>query len=67
MKPLNYDGKLKIRRKDYKVNKLIDSLMNLPSIDVKAFFEKIGLTIPKSLRMQVLREVLKEPVEKHSS
>ncbi|MGI6781475.1 MAG: hypothetical protein ACOX56_01360 [Acholeplasmataceae bacterium] len=62
MKMLDFDGKIKVRRKDLKVSAVVEGLINLPSSEVKSFFEGIGLTIPKSLRMQVLQSVLDEPV-----
>lgn len=64
MSKLNYGGKIVVMKKDYEVSQVIDSVINLPSENVRGFFQKIGLTVPKSLRIKVLKEVLNDPVEK---
>ena len=64
MSKLNYHGKIVVLKRDYPVSEIIDSIINMPCHEVRGFFQKIGLTVPKALRMKVLKEVLQEPVEK---
>lgn len=48
--------------KDLKVDDILKTIVYLPATQVKAFFHDIGLTIPRELRMFVLRETLREKV-----
>ena len=64
MSKLNYHGKMVIQKKEYQVGQVIDSVINMPCHEVRGFFEKVGLRIPRALRMKVLKETLREPVEK---
>jgi len=63
MKLLNLDKVIKVRRQQLMVSEVIDSLISLPSSEVKTFFELNGLTLPKAARISVLQKVLKDPVE----
>lgn len=63
MSKLNYQGQVVVQKKDYNVGEVVDSLINLPSSEVKGFFQKIGLTVPKTLRVKVLKETLKDFVD----
>lgn len=64
MKMLELDGKIKVRKEELRVGEVVNGLVNLPAAEAKAFFEGIGLTVPKALRMKVLQKVLSEPVAK---
>ncbi len=48
--------------KELKVDDILKTIVYLPATQVKAFFYDIGLTIPRELRMFVLRETLREKV-----
>lgn len=63
MKLLNLDKVIKVKRQQLMVSEVIDSLISLPSSEVKTFFELNGLTLPKTARISVLQKVLKDPVE----
>ena len=63
MSKLNYHGTIVVQKKDYQVSKVVDSIINMPCHEVRGFFQKIGLTVPKALRIKVLKEVLNDPVD----
>ncbi len=63
---LKREDTLKINKKTLNVGDVIDELVKLPSLDIKIFFQTLGLSIPRKLRMDVLRKVIdpyKENVE----
>lgn len=51
-----------VGNKELKIDDILKTLIYLPANQVKQFFYEIGLTIPRELRMFVLREVLREKV-----
>ena len=56
------DSKITILKKELTVGSFLPALMNLPATDVVQFFNEVGLTFPRELRINVLREVLRGPV-----
>jgi hypothetical protein len=62
MPRLTRDSQITVGNKEYKVDDLLKTIIYLPAVNVKSFFMEIGLTIPRELRMFVLREVLREKV-----
>ncbi|PKK93900.1 MAG: hypothetical protein CVV61_02270 [Tenericutes bacterium HGW-Tenericutes-6] len=62
MPRLTRDSQITVGNKEFKVDDLLKTIVYLPAVNVKAFFMEIGLTIPRELRMFVLREVLREKV-----
>lgn len=62
MPRLTRDSQITVGNKEYKVEDLLKTIIYLPAVNVKSFFMEIGLTIPRELRMFVLREVLREKV-----
>ncbi len=55
---LKREDAVKINKKTLNVGEVIDELVKLPSLDIKIFFQTLGLSIPRKLRMDVLRTVL---------
>lgn len=62
MARLTRESMVSIGNKDLIIEDILKTLIYLPAIQVKQFFYEIGLTIPRELRMFVLREVLREKV-----
>lgn len=62
MPRLTRDSQITVGNKEFKVDDLLKTIIYLPAVNVKSFFMEIGLTIPRELRMFVLREVLREKV-----
>ncbi|MDO9629730.1 MAG: hypothetical protein Q7I99_07490 [Acholeplasmataceae bacterium] len=62
MARLTRESMILVGTKDYKIEDLLKTIIYLPASYVNSFFEEIGLTIPRELRIFVLREVLREKV-----
>ena len=63
MAKLNLDSNLIIKGEDYLIDDVVDKLIYLPSDQVVTFFNTIGLNIPRLIRIDVLKNVLREPVK----
>ncbi|MGI6782049.1 MAG: hypothetical protein ACOX56_04430 [Acholeplasmataceae bacterium] len=64
MNKLNRDSNIVINNESYLMQDLVSKLANLPSNEFSNFLKNIGLTVPKKLKIAVLKEVLREPVNK---
>lgn len=62
MARLTRESMVVVGNKELKIDDILKTLIYLPANQVKQFFFEIGLTIPRELRMFVLREVLREKV-----
>jgi hypothetical protein len=62
MPRLTRDSNIKVGNKEYKVEDLLKTIIYLPDTDIKNYFVELGLTIPRELRMYVLKENLREKV-----
>ncbi len=62
MPRLTKESIITVGTKEYKIEDLLKTIIYLPAAQVKSFFVEIGLTIPRELRMFVLRETLREKV-----
>ena len=62
MPRLTRDSIIKVGNKGYKVEDLLKTIIYLPNTDIKKFFIELGLSIPRELRMYVLKENLREKV-----
>jgi hypothetical protein len=62
MPRLTRDSNIKVGNKEYKVEDLLKTIIYLPDTDIKNYFIELGLTIPRELRMYVLKENLREKV-----
>lgn len=62
MSRLKRDSNIVVAGTTYKVGDLVAQLANLPSSEVVGFLRAIGLTIPKKIRIAVLKKVLDKPV-----
>ena len=62
MPRLNRESSITVGNKQYIVDDLLKTIIYLPAPQVKTFFTEIGLTIPREIRMYVLKEVLREKV-----
>jgi hypothetical protein len=62
MARLTRDSVVLIGTKELKVDDILKTIIYLPANQVKTFFVEIGLTIPREIRMFVLRENLREKV-----
>lgn len=62
MPRLTRESLVLVGTKELKVDDILKTIVYLPAMQVKAFFYDIGLTIPRELRMFVLRETLREKV-----
>lgn len=62
MPRLTRESLVLVGTKELKVDDILKTIVYLPATQVKAFFYDIGLTIPRELRMFVLRETLREKV-----
>ncbi|WP_026400163.1 hypothetical protein [Acholeplasma equifetale] len=58
------DGSLRVKGQLYNVGNLLDHLIFVPGDYVANFLKNIGLTVPRKLRIKVLKTVLKKPVER---
>ncbi|HBY66244.1 MAG TPA: hypothetical protein DEG42_07765 [Acholeplasmataceae bacterium] len=62
MPRLNRASSVTVGNKELIVEDLLKTIIYLPAPQVQNFFDEIGLTIPREIRMYVLREVLREKV-----
>ncbi|MDY0074764.1 MAG: hypothetical protein WC992_00920 [Acholeplasmataceae bacterium] len=62
MARLTRDSIVLVGTKETKVDDILKTIIYLPAFQVKSFFNEIGLTIPREIRMFVLREILRERV-----
>ena len=62
MPRLNRESIITVGNKQYVVDDLLKTIIYLPAPQVKTFFQEIGLTIPREIRMYVLKEILREKV-----
>ena len=62
MPRLTRDSNIKVGNKEYKVEDLLKTIIYLPDTDIKNYFIDLGLSIPRELRMYVLKENLREKV-----
>ena len=62
MARLTRESMILVGTKEYKIEDLLKTIIYLPANYIKTFFEELGLTIPRELRIFVLREVLREKV-----
>ncbi|MDY0277051.1 MAG: hypothetical protein RBQ97_03100 [Acholeplasma sp.] len=58
------DSKITILKKEKNVDEILKTLINYPADQVVAFFQNIGLSFPREIRIAVLRGVLRGPVLK---
>lgn len=62
MPRLNRESSITVGNKEFIVDDLLKTIIYLPAPQVQNFFSEIGLTIPREIRIYVLREVLREKV-----
>lgn len=62
MPRLTRESLVTVGTKELKVDDILKTIIYLPANQVKSFFTEIGLTIPREIRMFVLRENLREKV-----
>jgi hypothetical protein len=62
MPRLTRESEILVGNKELKIEEILKTIIYLPGSQVKSFFTEIGLTIPRELRMFVLRETLREKV-----
>ncbi|MBN2268814.1 MAG: hypothetical protein V3569_00615 [Acholeplasmataceae bacterium] len=56
------ESKIFVGNKEFKVDDLLKTIIYLPADSVNQFFTGMGLTIPREIRIYVLRELLREKV-----
>ncbi|HQC30456.1 MAG TPA: hypothetical protein PLP51_01820 [Acholeplasmataceae bacterium] len=64
MNRLSLESAIVINNESYVMKDLVFKLANLPSSEFSNFLKSIGLTVPKKLKIAVLKRVLKEAVDK---
>jgi hypothetical protein len=62
MPRLTRESNITVGNKEIKIEDVLKTIIYLPAQQVNSFFKEINLTIPRELRMFVLREVLREKV-----
>ncbi|MDX9691542.1 MAG: hypothetical protein RBT45_03740 [Acholeplasmataceae bacterium] len=62
MPKLTKDSVITVGNKELQIDDVLKTLIFLPSNQVKKYFTELGLTIPREIRMFVLREILRERV-----
>jgi hypothetical protein len=62
MPRLTRESNIMVGNKEFKVEDLLKTIIYLPAPDVKSYFMDLGLSIPRELRMYVLKENLRERV-----
>ena len=60
MSRLEVKDTIKVNQNNYKVGDLLKTLIYLPASALKEWFETIGLSVPRQVRITVLKEVLRE-------
>lgn len=56
------DSKIKILDNEFLIESVVKNSINLPVNQIVEFFQRIGLSFPRSLRTEVMRDVLRQPV-----
>ena len=64
MEQINFERSIVVKKQTYTLRELVDKLKHFSSETVKTFFNQIGLSVPKKLRMDALKLVLEERVSK---
>jgi hypothetical protein len=59
MPRLTRESKIAVGNKEYKIEDLLKTIIYLPQTDIKSYFIELGLTIPRELRIYVLKENLR--------
>lgn len=62
MPRLTRESKIFMGNQEMKVEDALKTVIYLPGEDINLFFHKIGLTIPREIRIYVLKEILRERV-----
>ncbi len=62
MPRLTRESIILVGNKEFKVEDLLKTIIYLPAVKVKSYFKDLGLSIPRELRMYVLKENLREKV-----
>jgi hypothetical protein len=62
MPRLTRESNIVVGNKEIKIEDILKTIIYLPAAQLNVFFKEINLTIPRELRMFVLREVLREKV-----
>ena len=60
MPKLSKESVIKVGTRDMVIADLIKTLIHLPAEQVVSYFQEIGLTIPRELRIYVLKETLRQ-------
>ncbi|BCR35663.1 hypothetical protein [Mariniplasma anaerobium] len=59
MPRLTRESKIAVGNKEYKIEDLLKTIIYLPQTEIKSYFVELGLTIPRELRIYVLKENLR--------
>jgi hypothetical protein len=59
MPRLTRESKITVGSKEYKIEDLLKTIIYLPQTEIKSYFVELGLTIPRELRIYVLKENLR--------
>lgn len=62
MPRLTRESKITVGNKEFKIEDLLKTIIYLPQTVIKTYFVELGLTIPRELRIYVLKENLREKV-----
>jgi len=62
MKLIQLQSELELNKKTYQVEDLVQAFTKVSAQDVVGFFSTLQLNVPRTVRMQVLRELLQENV-----
>lgn len=62
MARLEKNDRIKINQNEHKVSDLLKTLIYLPSQTIKNWFDQIGLSVPRQVRISVLKNTLREQV-----
>ena len=62
MEQITKETTIHLGKKDYLIGDVVKSLMTLPGDSARAYFQKLALNVPKTLRMDVIKNVLAEQV-----
>ena len=62
MKLIQLQSELELNKKTYQVKDLVQAFTKVSAQDVVGFFSTLKLNVPRTVRMQVLRELLQEKV-----
>lgn len=64
MAQFDKDGHLIVKGKQYQVGELTEKLILMQGEELVSFLQSVGLNVPRKLRMGVLKNVLRQSVEK---